>query len=344
MHILSYNSEKVLPDLFASLDAQTRQADALRVVDNGSTDGSVKYLQEKRSHALVARNVRNLGFTGGHNQLISFTLKKWEGQDLHEKAILIMNADMILAPDALQKLEEAFTAHPETTTFQPKILRLFTGGVGEDQVEAPVKSDVLDTTGLRLTRSWRMVDRGAGEVDRGQYDGKADILGASGAAVLFRASAFADLLKDGEVFDPDFFLYREDCDLALRLRRAGYTAMFVPLARIWHYRGMYGANARTLLEKFRDRRGRRPQLMALSSRNQLLLLVKNLTCGEWLRALPWILLDEGGRTLYSLIFEGETRKLLLFSPPYFFRAFKKRKILFSRATVPSEVMRSYVRP
>jgi len=342
-HVLSWNGEKYLPDLFASFDAQTKKDLIVRVVDNGSTDGSVAYLQGHYPHAIVARNVKNLGFTGGHNQLFKFTFEKWMGQDLEQKAIVLINQDMILDPRMIEEMESVLLENPNVAAVQPKIYRLFPPSNEEEGVGLPVKSDVLDTTGLELTHSWRLEDRGAGAMDAGQYDLKTDIIGATGTIVMYRASALLDVLVDSEVFDNDYFAYKEDCDLALRLRRAGYESHFAPLAKAWHYRGVYGAQKRSLWQRLTDRRGRRPFLAALSTRNQLLLLVKNLTCKDVFRAFPRLVLEEGGRLLYAMLFERDTRKMLYASPRLFFRAFSKRKEVFAKAKVGSEVLRSYMK-
>jgi GT2 family glycosyltransferase len=342
-HVLSWNGEKYLPDLFASLDAQTKQGLIVRVVDNGSTDASVRYLQEHYSHSLVARNVKNLGFTGGHNQLFKFTFEKWGGEHLKDKAIVLINQDMILDPRMIEEMENVLLADETVAAVQPKIYRLFAPTNEEEGVGLPVKSDVLDTTGLELTRSWRLEDRGAGALDAGQYDAQTDIFGATGTIVMYRASALMEVLVDAEVFDNDYFAYKEDCDLAIRLRRAGFVSRFAPLAKAWHYRGVYGAQHRSLWQRLTDRRGRRPFLAAVSTRNQLLMLVKNLTCGEALQSAPRLLIEEGGRLLYAMIFEGETRKMMLRSPHLFFRALKKRKEVFAKSKVSSAVLRGYMK-
>jgi GT2 family glycosyltransferase len=341
-HTLVWNGEKYLHDLFHSFKEQTHKEVTHRIVDNGSTDGSVPYIHEHHSHSLVARNVKNLGFAPGHNQLFKFTFEKWAGQDLSKKAILLVNQDMILDPGLIEALSKALEADPTLGSVQPKIYRVFAPADGEEGVQSPVKSDVIDTTGLRLTRSWRLIDRGAGELDSGQYDQKQDIIGPCGALVMYRADALLDVLEEGEVFDGDFFAYREDCDLALRLRRRGWKSGFVPSAKAWHYRGMFGGEKRSWREKLSDRRGRRPFLAALSTRNQLLFLVKNLTCKDALLSLPFLVFEEGLRTLYSFLFEGETRRLLLQSPPFFFRAIKKRQKIMRSSRIPPGLIRSYL--
>jgi len=338
-HILTWNGEKYLPDLFTSLDTQTMKP-AIRVVDNGSTDGSLAFLQRRASHELVARNVKNLGFAPGHNQLFSFTLSRLAGADLSRVGILLVNQDMILDPKLVEELARALEADPTLAAVQPKIYRAFRSA---DEVFDGTRSDVLDTTGLEMSHAWRFEDRGAGAIDHGQFDNERLLAGACGALVMYRGSALMEVITDSEVFDGDFFAYREDCDLGLRLLRAGWKTEFVPTAKAWHYRGMFGAQKRSWKEKLTDRRGRSPFLAALSQRNQLLMLVKNVPLGEFVRTFPSILLQEGPRLFYAMIFEKATRKLMFKSFPFFVRAFQKRAHISASAKAPGTVFRAFFR-
>jgi len=341
VNILTWNDLRYLPDLFASIEAQTYKDVTIRVLDNGSTDGTLAYIQQYHPQYLVARNVRNQGFAAGHNQLIRFALERW-GSDLESKAILILNADMILHERMIEELVVALQADPALGATQPKLLRAFADVTLDDGVEQNVKSDILDTTGLALTKTWRMEDRGAGEMDTGQYDSKTDLVGATGTSALWRATALKELCIDGEPLDSDFFAYREDCDLALRARRAGWKAAFVPSARAHHYRGMYGAAKRSMWQRFLDRRQQRPFPAAMSTRNQLFFLLKNLTPGDFLRYGPIIGINEVARVLYGCLFERETRKLLLKSGGLMFKMVGKRKQVFATVRESGKVIRDYV--
>ena len=79
-----------------------------------------------------------------------------------------------------------------------------------------------------MHRSQRHFDRGAGEVDRGQYDTPGVVFGVSGAAGCYRRAMLDDVAIAGEVFDEDFFAYREDADLAWRAQLLGWDALYVP--------------------------------------------------------------------------------------------------------------------
>ena len=90
--------------------------------------------------------------------------------------------------------------------------------------------DQLNNAGNLVYADGHGADRGAGEVDRGQYDRPEEVFGFSGAAVCFRTAA----LRDAGCFDDDFFLYYEDTDLAWRLRARGWQVRYVPAAVVRH--------------------------------------------------------------------------------------------------------------
>lgn len=341
-HILVWNDRRYLSDLLASLTAQTHPNLTVRILDNGSTDGSLDYLKERVPHAVVGRNVKNLGFAEGHNQLIRFTLGHLE-QSAEEPFILVMNSDMILKESLVAELVRALASNPELGAVQPKLYRAFGEHVGDETLEETSQSDILDTTGLLVRPGWRMVDRGAGELDKGQYDQALDLFGPTGTMALFRVSALREVMEGDDFYDGDFFAYREDCDLAWRFRRLGWKTHFVPTAVAWHYRGMYGAQKQSWWQRLKNRRSQRPFFAALSTRNQLFVLLKNLTILGFVLALPWIIVHELGRAIYGFVFEKETRKRLLTMWPLVPKMLRKRKSILGAAKVAEGELRSYVR-
>lgn len=342
VHILVWNDRRYLPELFSSLDCQTYTDRVVRVLDNGSTDESYRYLQEHHPHAVIARNVRNQGFAGGHNQLLRFTFEHMTEDEGADAAILIMNADMIADPGLIAALVAALESDDRIDAVQPKIYRAFGEHVGDESLEETVQSDILDSTGLRVGRGWRMADRGAGEIDKGQYDTLRDIFAVGGACAMIRASAIRDVLVQGELYDGEFFAYREDCDLAWRFRAAGHRSAFIPSAKVWHYRGMYGKERASLWNRLWNRKKQRPYFAALATRNQLFVLLKNLTLIDAVLAAPWVLFHEVGRCVYGLLFEKETRKLLLQAPVLLPSMLRKRKVAKALRRESAAILRKYI--
>jgi GT2 family glycosyltransferase len=102
--------------------------------------------------------------------------------------------------------------------------------------EALAPTGTLDSTGIYFTSAGRHFDRGSGEPAVGRYLAEEEVFGASGAAGFYRRSALEGGRISTGYFDSDFFLYREDADLAWRLRALGWRCLYVPAAVAWHRR------------------------------------------------------------------------------------------------------------
>ena len=96
----------------------------------------------------------------------------------------------------------------------------------------PFRQAVIDTTGIYFTPEMRHFDRGWKEPDEGQYRDLEYVFGASAAAALYRREMIDDISGGGEFFDPDFFAYREDADVAWRAQLMGWRCLYVPDA-VW---------------------------------------------------------------------------------------------------------------
>ena len=103
-------------------------------------------------------------------------------------------------------------------------------------LQEPHKTNVIDSTGIYFTPNMRHLDRGAEEVDHGQYDRPQYVFGATGAAAFFRRSFIDDVSVEGEFFDEEFFAFREDADLAWRAQVLGWKCLYTPKAVAWHVR------------------------------------------------------------------------------------------------------------
>ena len=200
--IVTWNSAQYLEACFTSIEQQDYRGLEVIIVDNASTDGTRELLRQVESPWRVIYNERNVGFAAGQNQAIRAAGGDW---------VLCLNPDVVLGTDFVRQMVAAGEAHPEAGSVCGKLLRW-------DPVAEQHRSNILDSTGIYFTRNMRHLDRGAEEVDRGQYDRPQYVFGASGAAVLFRRDFIADVSVEGEFFDEDFFAFREDGDLAWSLR------------------------------------------------------------------------------------------------------------------------------
>ncbi len=297
---------KFIPELLASIFAQTYTDFNVLIVDNGSSDGVEAYVREHFPQVAFLRNARNLGFAPAHNQAIRYAIEHWGGEDLSDRFVLVTNQDAIFAPTFLEEIVRAAEKEPKVGSFQGKLRRAYTENPQDEALRETVRSERIDSTGLMPHRNRTFTDRGAGEMDAGQFDASVDIFGPTGALALYRASALEDVRYRDEFFDHDFFSYKEDADLAWRLRHLGWESRYVPSAVAHHYRGMFGKEKMGWLERIRNRRGKSSVRNWYSTRNHLLLLAKNQGFWSGLLALPWILWFEGCRFVYVLVFEPKT--------------------------------------
>jgi GT2 family glycosyltransferase len=100
----------------------------------------------------------------------------------------------------------------------------------------PRRTNIIDSTGIYFTPNMRHLDRGAEELDHGRYDRVQYVFGASGAAAFFRRDFIEAVSVEGELFDEDFFAFREDGDLAWRAQVMGWKCLYTPAAVAWHVR------------------------------------------------------------------------------------------------------------
>jgi GT2 family glycosyltransferase len=161
----------------------------------------------------------NRGFAGGMNAALAAAGSPW---------ILSLNADARPDPPFVERLLDCALGHPRwrVGAVTGRLLRFAEPG-------AP---DRLDACGMRLTWTWRHLDRGAGEVDRGQLASAERVFGATGAAALYRRAALDDVAIDGQIFDERFHSFREDAELCFRLRERAWEVLYEPRARARHRR------------------------------------------------------------------------------------------------------------
>lgn len=334
---------RFLPDLFKTLSEQTYQDFAVLVIDNGSTDGLDLFLRTEYPQMTLLRNARNLGFSSAHNQGIRYALERWSENTQNDRFILVTNPDILLTPTCLEHLMVQVDAYPSVATFGPKLRRAFGEHQYDEALQETVRSDLLDSTGLRARKNRMFFDRGAGEMDEGQYDTFPEVFGVSGALALYRASALQQVRFKDEFFDHDFFAYKEDVDLAWRLQHVGWDARYVPEAVAFHYRGMYGKEKMGLWERMRNRRHKSVMRSYYSHRNHWLLLMKNERFFNGLLASMRIFPLELARVLSTLVFEPKNLRAFFHAFFLFPRMYKKRtQTMLTRKRTAKELRRWFI--
>lgn len=292
--LVAYNGVHWIDACLASVLAQTHPRVEIILLDNASTDGTrdrlVAFAEQYASVRLI-QSAENLGFAAAHNRALELARGDF---------VCLLNQDVILDAEFLREAVRAFENKPDCAAVQGKLCRL---GPALD------KTNVIDTTGLSMLRNRRVVSRGQGDEDRGQYSQPEEIFGADGPAPIYRTAALRAVRvprpRGGwEVLDEDFFMYKEDVDLAWRLRLFGWNAVYVPSVMAWHARGA-GGSARTAVALARERRRLPTWIKCLSWGNQRLMQVKNEQGVLFVRDILPILWKELRAFALLVVFETE---------------------------------------
>ena len=218
--ITTYNSARFLEKCLESTRAQTHHPVEVIIVDNASTDGTRDILAKFESQAKIIYNNENIGFAAAQNAAARLAKGDW---------LLSLNPDVVLDADFLAEAIAAAEGHPEVGAVCGKLLRWNPGTV-------PEFSNIIDSTGIFFLPNLRHLDRGAEELDQGQFEMQENVFGATGAAALYRNEMLRDIAVEGEFFDEQFFAYREDADLAWRAQLLGWQCLYTPRAVAWHVR------------------------------------------------------------------------------------------------------------
>jgi len=214
------DGERWLPGLLGSLGEQTRAADVVVVVDNGSRDGSLALLAGRGVR--VVPLAANTGFAAAVNTGIAVARAQGCG------AAALVNTDVVLEPDWLERCVARLAEDPGVGSVATKMVLLGDGAGGSDGPaggrDAPPRRALLDDCGDVLRRDGVAEQRGHGRVDDGRWDAPGEVWGASAGAAVYRLAA----LDAVGGLDETYFAYLEDVDLALRLRLAGWRCAYEP--------------------------------------------------------------------------------------------------------------------
>jgi GT2 family glycosyltransferase len=211
--IPSWNSLGLLPRCLGSLCEQGVEVELL-VVDNGSSDGSVAYLErEGVDHISLPQNI---GFAAAINLGV---------RRVSATTVLVLNADTVLEPGCIGALLDAMEKDSALGGVQPRILQLEEGACPEHPARARLYS-----AGQALTADGRAVEVGAGGQQPARLPGVHEVFGVCGAACLLRRELFTELGG----YDENYFAFYEDVDLNVRGRIAGWRFAYVPEAVVWH--------------------------------------------------------------------------------------------------------------
>lgn len=223
--IISYNTKELTIQTIESVFASTYPSLEVIVVDNNSHDGSVEALQEKygkKIHLIV--NPDNRGFAYANNMGI----RKASGE-----YVILLNSDTIVAPDALSAMVAALSSHPTVGAVAASLRYVD----GRYQPQGGALPNVLN-----LAVWWLWPLPGATPLIP-QYQDPRDVvtshMGSSGVIIRGWVGGTAlvvkrDVYLEMHGLDEGIFMYAEDIDFCLRLKKQGLAVGIVPAAIITH--------------------------------------------------------------------------------------------------------------
>jgi len=212
--LLNYNGKNFIRQCIKSILNSSYDNFELIVVDNNSTDNSIRIVEEFVDDRIkIIKTKKNLGYAGGNN----FGVKKAAGDYL-----VILNIDTEVDKEWLTELVKVMEQDTAIGVAQPKLLLL------DDKTIFDSAGDYIDFFGAACRRGGDWFEK-----DHGQYDTIHDIFSARGAAIITRKK----LVEEIGLFDDDYFLDYEDIDFCWRVRLYGKRVVMIPASIVYHKTG-----------------------------------------------------------------------------------------------------------
>lgn len=225
--VLNWNGEKYITPCLRSLRrlaVRPHQVEVV-VVDNASTDHSVRLIKKKFPKLKLIQTGENLGYAGGNNVGLQYAL------DRDSDFIWIVNPDVQVHPQSLLALLGAASTHSDGGIFGSKCYFAKGFEFHKSRYTPSQLGQVIWYAGGNI--DWaNLITRhvGINEVDIGQYNQVKKTDFVTGTSFFIRR----EVLDKVGLIDPKYFLYYEETDLCLRAARQGWKLYYVPDSTVWH--------------------------------------------------------------------------------------------------------------
>ncbi|MFI5162288.1 MAG: glycosyltransferase family 2 protein [Sphingobacteriales bacterium] len=216
--ILNWNGIKHLGEFLPSVLASTWPALDIIVGDNGSTDGSVEFLQQNFPSVQIIQNDQNYGFTGGYNRVL---------EKVDADYFILLNSDVEVHDGWIEPVITLMESDPLIAAAAPKIKSF---AKKQDYEHAGAAGGFIDVFGYPFCRGRMFYEI---EEDKGQYEQSGEVFWASGAAMFVKKQYWVE----AGGFDDRFFAHMEEIDLCWRLKNMGYKVMYCAESEVYHVGG-----------------------------------------------------------------------------------------------------------
>ena len=299
--IQSYNSMRYIEKCLDSLLAQNYPNIEVIIIINGSTDRSASFIKTKYGRNKKIRIIEpgeNTFYSRGNNIGI---------RESHGEYIFALNQDTVLEQGFIKKLIAVMETDQTLSSVSGKLLHY--------NYTIDSKTKIIDSTGIEIFKTRRVIDRGQWERDEYQYDADREIFGASGAAAMYRRSALEAVKQpknpsassgqgtEYEYFDESFVAYKEDIDLSWRFQLAGFRCRYVPEAVLYHGRSV-GRSWPNQFIRFIVNRSRQSRMVRkLAFKNHYLMMIKCEVGEHFWRQFGFVFIREALLLIYTIFFE-----------------------------------------
>lgn len=233
--LLNWNGKHFLEQFLPSVLSSAYPGYEVIIVDNGSADDSIAFVETHYPSLRLIRFDQNLGFAKGYNEAL---------KQIECDYYVLLNSDVEVTKGWLEPMVALLESDPSIAACQPKLLSFKNKTLFE---YAGAAGGWLDKYGYPFAKG-RIFD--ICEEDHGQYDQTEPIFWASGAALFIRARVFHEVSG----FDEYFFAHQEEIDLCWRIQLAGYKIYSCPVSVIYHVGGgtLPRGNSRKTYLNFRN--------------------------------------------------------------------------------------------
>lgn len=317
INLVTLNGEKYIKHCINSVLKQNFKDFELNIMDNGSNDNTVAVINKYFPQFKVIINKENIGFAKAHNRLMN-----WAKSDY----IMCLNQDMIIESDFLDNLFYFIDNQEDKDSIgsiEPKLYQWKFNNEDPYNADKQGKTNIIDTCGFEVFKNHKVVDFGQLKEDSVEFSRTREIFGPCGACPIYAKKALEDVKINNEYFDEDFFSYKEDVDLAFRLRLAGFKSYFLADMICYHDRSVRGG-----LSVVENRKNKSSWVNEYSYRNHIYLLIKNESTMNFIRCFFPLFIYEFKKFIYVLLFERSTLKFFWKSHDKYKKMFKKRKFIF----------------
>lgn len=222
--IVNWNTEKLIKDCLESIYKTTRNTSfEIFVVDNNSSDNSVKIIKENFPQVKLIANDRNNGFAKANNQAIKESSGRY---------ILLLNPDTIVLDNAIERMVKYLDENPDVGIVGCRLLNP-DGTLQESCRRFPNVKTYASILlklhhimpNLKIFKDYFMKDM--------DYDKENEVEQVMGAVLMYRRDVLG---TDPSYLDEDYWIWFEEVDFCYKVHKKGYKIMYIPDVSIIHYK------------------------------------------------------------------------------------------------------------